>query len=97
LARLALRVLLSRDPGTVFPAYYDGCYYDAILSKTKAWSRVRVISRFRGGQYLEFIRPVMRLYLKFEDSMIRGRHRNLASHYLLVAVNQADGVEGPRP
>lgn len=85
LARLALKVLLSRDPDTVFPAYYEGCYYDAILSKTRAWSRVRVISRFRGGVYLGFIPLVMGFYLKLEDSMIRGRHRNLASHYLLIS------------
>jgi uncharacterized protein YbjT (DUF2867 family) len=58
---------------------------EAILSKTRAWSRARVISRFRGGQYLAFIPPVMGLYLRFEDSMIRERHRNLAPHYLLIS------------
>jgi SAM-dependent methyltransferase len=84
LARLALKVVLSRDADTVFPAYYEGCYYDAILSKTRAWSKVRVISRFRGGVCLGFIPPVRGLYLKLEDSMIRGRHRNLATHYLLI-------------
>lgn len=85
LARFALKVLLSRDPSTVFPAYYEGCYYDAIRSKTKAWSKVRVISRFRSGEYLGFIPPVQGLYLKLEDSMIGGHHRNLASHYLVIA------------
>jgi SAM-dependent methyltransferase len=83
-ARLALKVLLSRDPDTVFPAYYEACHYDAIVSMTRPWSRVRVISRFRGGGYLGFIPPLMSVYLKFEDSMIRGRHRNLATHYLLI-------------
>jgi SAM-dependent methyltransferase len=85
LARLALKILLARDPDTVFPAIYESCYYDAILGKTRAWSRVRVISRFRGGEYLAFMPPVMGLYLNFESSMVRGRHRNLASHYLLVS------------
>jgi SAM-dependent methyltransferase len=86
LTRLALKLLLSRDPDTVFPAYYDGCYYDAILGMTRAWSRVRVISRFLGAQYLAFIPPVVSIYLRFEESIIRGRHRNLASYYLLISV-----------
>jgi SAM-dependent methyltransferase len=85
LARLALKVLLARNPDTVFPANYEGCYYDGIVSKTRAWSRVRVILRFRGDGYLGFVPPVMGFYLKFEDSMIRGRHWNLASHYLLIS------------
>jgi SAM-dependent methyltransferase len=81
----ALRRLLNRDPETVFPAYYDHCYANALAGVLAGWSSVRIVPRFRGAVYLEFSRTLERLYLRYEDWAVHSRHTNLATHYLVVA------------
>ncbi len=80
-----LERLTHRHPQTVYPAYYDECYADALRRMLDQWSEVSIIPRFRGASYFEFSRPVQRLYLRYEDWTIRAGHENLATHYLVVA------------
>jgi SAM-dependent methyltransferase len=82
---LAMRSLMGRAPETVFPAHYDRCWYDALKRDMQGWSEVEVIPRFLGGGYFSSIRPLERLYYLFEDWAVRGDHKNLATHYLVIA------------
>jgi SAM-dependent methyltransferase len=77
--------LLGRPPDTVFPAHYDGCHYGALEQMLGEWSVAEIVPRYKGGEYLAFSRPLQRLYLGYEEWAERGRHRNLATHYLVSA------------
>jgi SAM-dependent methyltransferase len=78
-----MRTLLKRDPETVFPAYYDHCWFGAIETSLAAWSEVEIIDRYQAGSYFNFAPPIRSLYARVEDWIIRSGHRNLASHYLV--------------
>ena len=84
-ARFALRRLLGRDPESVFPAPYDSCTYSGMTAALAAWSDVEIVSRYRGAVYFGFLPPLQWLYLTFEDMLERGRHLDLATHYLVIA------------
>ena len=84
-AKLVLQRLLHRDPATVFPAPYDRCTYSALTEALAGWSSVRIVPRYRGAQYLSFAPILESAYLALEDLMVRGRHRDMATHYLVVA------------
>lgn len=81
----ALQHLIGRDPETVFPAYYDRCYYAALVDMLEIWSRAEVIPLFRGAVYFSFSRTLQGIYVGFENWAARTGRRNLATHYLLVA------------
>ena len=49
------------------------------------WTSVRIVPRYRGAAYLGFLPPAQTVYLALEDMMERGHHRDLATHYLVVA------------
>jgi len=83
-ARMMQR-LLDREPDTVFPAWYDGCYYEALEQMLGEWSVAEIVPRYKGGDYLSFSRALQRLYLGYENWAERGRHRNLATHYVVSA------------
>lgn len=76
--------LLGRDPGTVFPAYYDRCYASALARMLAGWSDVRIVPRFGGANYFAFSQTGQRLYLRYEDWAMRSGRENLATHYLVV-------------
>jgi SAM-dependent methyltransferase len=80
-----LEHLTHRHPQTVYPAYYDRCYADALRRILARWSDVSIIPRFRGASYFAFSGPVHRLYLRYEDWTVRAGRENLATHYLVVA------------
>lgn len=84
LATVAMKMLLGRDPSSVFPAYYHKCWYDALVGMTTRWSSFAVVPRYTGATYLNFLPIAQRAYLAYEEWTIRHSHRNLASHYLLV-------------
>ncbi len=84
-AKLAMKYLIGRDPESVFPARYDSCTYSGLSRIFAGWSTVRIVSRYRGAGYLDFVPPIQRVYLEFEDMMARGHHLDLATHYLVVA------------
>ena len=77
--------LLHRDPRTVFPAYYDQCWYGALVRATSTWSDAVVLPRYRGGGYFKFWNLLERTYLRYEDWAVGRGHRNLATHYLISA------------
>ena len=81
----AMRVLLSRSPETVFPAYYDHCYYSALSRFMAPWSESQVIPLFRGAGYFGFSPFLQALYLNYEDWVFQAKYLNLATHYLVMA------------
>jgi len=85
LAKVAMKRLLQRDPESVFPAPYDRCTYSALSRTLAYWSEVRIVPRYRGAQYFQFLPPVQTLYVHIEDLIVQGDHRDLATHYLVVA------------
>ena len=85
LARAGMKRLLGRDPEIGLSGAVDRCTYTALSRMLEGWSDVRIMPRFRGAGYLAFLPPVQAVYLRFEDLIARGRHRDLATHYLVVA------------
>ena len=85
LAKVAMKRLLRRDPASVFPAPYDRCTYSALSRTLADWSDVRIVPRYCGSQYFGFLPPLQTLYVRIEDLIVRGNHKNLATHYLVVA------------
>lgn len=81
----ALEVLLQRDPETVFPAHYHHCWYSAIERAFRKWESCSIHPRYFGADYFKFLGPAERTYLLYEDWTIRHNHKNLATHYLIVA------------
>ena len=84
-AKVAMKRFLGRDPASVFPAPYDRCTYSALSRLFEDWSDVRIVPRYRGAQYFRFLPPLQTLYVRFEDLLVRGDHKDLATHYLVVA------------
>ena len=85
LAKLTMKRLLRRDPASVFPAPYDQCTYSGLSKTLAGWSEVQIMPRYRGAQYFGFLPPLQTLYLSIEDLIVRGDHKDLATHYLVVA------------
>jgi SAM-dependent methyltransferase len=81
----AMRRLLGRNPGSVFHAYYDRCWYSALVSILSEWSTYDIVPVYRGADYFGFSSALNRAYLTYEDWAARG-HRNLATHYVINAV-----------
>lgn len=77
--------LMAVDPGKVFPAYYDHCWYAALHHELRGWTNVEVVPLYLGAQYFNFAPPLRRAYLLYEDWARRSRHRNLATHYVFRA------------
>ena len=85
MAQAAMKRLLHWDPKFVFPARYDRCTHSALSRMLEGWSDVRILPRYRGAGYFRFLPPLQAIYLRFEDLMVRGHHRDLATHYLVIA------------
>jgi SAM-dependent methyltransferase len=85
LAKATMKQLLQRDPESVFAAPYDQCTYSALSRLLDNWSDVQIVPRYRGAGYFGFLPPLQTLYLRLEDLIVRGHHRDLATHYLVVA------------
>ncbi len=86
LAIWGMRVLLGRDPETVFPAHYDRCHYSALVRLLAPWKEVQVIPAYRGAPYFSFSKTAQAAYLRYESWAARTQRRNLATHYLIAAV-----------
>jgi SAM-dependent methyltransferase len=85
LAKMMMKLLLRRDPETVFTAPYDRCTYSAISRMLEGWSDVRIVPRYCGAGYFGFAPPLQALYLRIEDLIARGKHKDLATNYLVIA------------
>lgn len=84
-AAASLHHLLGRRPETVFPARYDRCTHTGMARLFADWSDVRILPRYHGAGYFRFLPPLQWAYVKAEDFIANGRHRDLATHYLIVA------------
>jgi SAM-dependent methyltransferase len=78
--------LMGAEPETKFPTRYDRCYHAALERLLSDWAEHTIIPRYKGGAYFRFSRPLERAYLAYEDWLVRGGRRNLATHYIVVAV-----------
>ena len=86
LARWAMQRLNGRRPETVFPAYYDSCWYSALERLLAPWSRAEVVPFFIGGTYFSFSETLKGAYLRYEDWIYEKQYINLATHYLIDAI-----------
>lgn len=80
-----MRYLLRRDPESVFPAYYDRCYANALSGLLGGWSCSSVQPLYQGGAYFNFAPALRSLYFAYENWAWRSGKSNLATHYLVVA------------
>jgi SAM-dependent methyltransferase len=80
----AMHRLLNRPPDSVFPAYYDKCWYSAISQMMSDWSDVRIEPRYLAAGYWSFSKPTEWAYLRYEN-WAEKTNPNLATHYLVVS------------
>jgi SAM-dependent methyltransferase len=80
------RILLGRDPTSVFPAVYHRCWYSALERMLAGFSKREIMPFYEAAAYLRFSRFLQGLFLGYEEWTWLKKHRNLASHYLVNAV-----------
>jgi len=80
--RVLARVF-GRNPGTVFPAFYDRCSYTGLGRLLDDWTEVQIEPLFTSAQYARFARPFQALYLGYEEWS--QRRPNLAAYYVISA------------
>ena len=86
LARLAMQRSLGRDPDTVFPAHYDGCWHSRLRRTLAGWGAAEVQPHFCGAGYFQFSRPLTAGYVALEEIAVRRGWDDLATYYLIDAV-----------
>ena len=69
----------------VFPAHYDRCTARKLDPMFAGWSGYELTSLYNGASYFDFLPPLRRVYLLYENSIHRRQVANLATHYLVVA------------
>lgn len=86
--RLAVELLYrlnDRPRESIFPAYYDRCWYTAIQKALQDWQRLEIQPLYHGAEYLRFNALLQRSYLTYENWACRAKKVNLATHYLVAA------------
>jgi hypothetical protein len=78
-----LKLLLHRDPETVFPAYYHHAWHGKLRELMTSWANAEVEPRFNGAVYLRFLPIAQRAYASYESWALENHHDNLATHYLI--------------
>lgn len=79
--------LVGKDPGRVFPAYYDQCWDSAVRRIMQPWSEHEVVPLYVGAMpYFKFSRLARTAYLAYEEWTYRTDRRNLAAYYVVDAV-----------
>jgi len=78
-----MRVLLHRDPDSVFPARYDRCYHRALVGLLDLWSASQTFAIFQGGAYFNFSPLLRSAYFVYESWASRRHLLNAATHYLV--------------
>jgi SAM-dependent methyltransferase len=86
LGKLLIERLMHREPGTVFTAYYDRCWYSALHDMLATWQATEIVPIYVGGVYFGFSPLIQKLYLAYENWAVRGERKNLATHYIFTAV-----------
>jgi SAM-dependent methyltransferase len=82
--RLVARIM-HRPAETVFAAHYDRCYHSQLVRLLAPFTSSEVVCHYRGCEYFQFFAPALAVYAAYEEWAARGPHRNLATHYLVVA------------
>lgn len=80
-----LRNFLGRAPESVFPAYYDRCWSTALERMLTGWSKAEVIPMWHGAPYFRFSKPLLALYVAYEEWALLTCRRYLATHYVIDA------------
>lgn len=80
-----LRNFHGRAPETVFPAYYDRCWSTSLERMLAGWSKAEVIPMWQGAAYFRFSKPLLALYVAYEEWARSVGHRDLATHYVIDA------------
>jgi len=69
----------------VFPAYYDRCSYGALVPLFNRWEMADIRPLYNGARYFKFLPALQRSYVAYEEWTKRNGHKNLATHYLVLA------------
>jgi SAM-dependent methyltransferase len=85
LGRWGLVHLVGRKPEGIFPAHFDRCSASDLRRFLQDASEVRIEPRFSSAGYFRRVPLLRSAWSRVEDLMIRGRHDDLASYYLVVA------------
>lgn len=83
-ARRVQRRLYGREPDTVFPAHYDGCYAAALRRMIPAGVSADIEPLWIAAPYFRFSRALQSAYIAYEEWARRGDRVNLAPYYLLT-------------
>jgi SAM-dependent methyltransferase len=78
-----MRVLLHRDPDSVFPARYDRCYHRALVGLLEPWSASQIHAMYQGGAYFNFSPLLRSAYFVYESWASERRRLDAATYYLL--------------
>ena len=80
--------LLGMVPEDKFPTRYDCCTDRSLrgLLAAGGWTTWDVVPLYRSGVYLEFSRPLQRMYILYENWAASAPRANLATHYIVDAV-----------
>ena len=81
-----MKVLLDIEPETRFRTRFDRCYHRALEQLLSGWQEHEIVPRYNSGGYFAFSRPLLRLYLVYENWLACANRRNLATHYIIVGV-----------
>ena len=75
--------VMRRDPETVFPAYYNHCYWSALDKLGRPWASVEIEAKWAGAGYFRSLVPVQAAYILYEEWAAASGRNNLATHYFL--------------
>jgi len=75
--------VMRRDPETVFPAYYNHCYWSALDKLLRPWSSVEIVTKWAGAGYFRSLVPLQAVYILYEEWAAASSRHNLATHYFL--------------
>jgi SAM-dependent methyltransferase len=87
--RLSVKIMdefLGIEPDTRFPTEFHKCYHRPLDRLLSSWEAHEIVPRYKAGRYFYFCRPLLRLYLIYENWIARAEMRNLATHYIVVGV-----------
>ncbi|MEA2191323.1 MAG: hypothetical protein QOI73_1444 [Solirubrobacteraceae bacterium] len=79
-----MRVLLRRNPDSVFPAYYDHCTSGELRTLMAPWTAAEIRPVFLGASYFNFSHALRDVYVAYENWAARTGRADLATHYLIV-------------
>jgi SAM-dependent methyltransferase len=77
--------LMGRSVDEVFEAHYDHCDERGLRMAFSKWDEIHVVPLWRGADYFERFPRLRSIYIAYEDWALRGRHLNLATHYVVAA------------